>query len=289
MRPRFFLFTLLFFVCSKINAKDDPLVIPSSLKTVTVYRSGAELIHNTSTQLQQGNQDIVIEGISNQIDINSVQINCPGAVTIMGVEFSNNFLVAPETSIRIRFLKDSAEQVQKDLDRINVQIQTTTDLLEVLKANRDIKGQQTGLSVAELIKLMEYYKNKSTELQNELATQKDKQKKLNELLLRIRNQIKEEESKNTRNAGQLRLQLSIATTGKYDFTVSYITPNAWWTPYYDIRVDDIRNPMKLIYKAKVAQTTGVDWRKVRLSLSTSTPNQWGNAPVLKSWFLSYIN
>jgi len=28
---------------------------------------------------------------------------------------------------------------------------------------------------------------------------------------------------------------------------------------------------------------------VKLSLSTSVPNQWGNAPVLKPWFLSYIN
>ncbi|MGZ8536755.1 MAG: mucoidy inhibitor MuiA family protein [Flavisolibacter sp.] len=289
MQSRFFLSILLIFIFNNVQAKDDPLVIPSSLKNVTVYRSGAELTHNTSTQLRQGNQDIVIEGISNNIEINSIQINCPGAVTIMGVEFSNNFLVAPEISTRIRYLKDSSEHVQKDLDRINVQIQTTTDLLEVLKANRDIKGQQTGLSVAELIKLMDYYKNKSTELQNELANQKDKQKKLNELLSRIRNQIKEEESRNTRNAGQLRLQLSVATTGKYDFTISYITPNAWWTPYYDIRVDDIRNPMKIIYKAKVAQTTGIDWRKVKLSLSTSVPNQWGNAPVLKSWFLSYIN
>ncbi|MGZ5190667.1 MAG: mucoidy inhibitor MuiA family protein [Flavisolibacter sp.] len=289
MQSRFFLSILLIFIFNNVQAKDDPLVIPSSLKNVTVYRSGAELTHNTSTQLRQGNQDIVIEGISNNIEINSIQINCPGAVTIMGVEFSNNFLVAPEISTRIRYLKDSSEHVQKDLDRINVQIQTTTDLLEVLKANRDIKGQQTGLSVAELIKLMDYYKNKSTELQNELANQKDKQKKLNELLSRIRNQIKEEESRNTRNAGQLRLQLSVATTGKYDFTISYITPNAWWTPYYDIRVDDIRNPMKIIYKAKVAQTTGIDWRKVKLSLSTSVPSQWGNAPVLKSWFLSYIN
>lgn len=289
MQFRFFLLILFVLTITQIQAKTDPLVLPSSLKTVTVYRSGAELIHQTSSQLPQGNQDIVIEGISNQIDINSIQINCPGAVTIMGVEFSNNFLVAPETSIRIRFLKDSADQIQKDIDRINVHIQTTTDLLEVLKANRDIKGQQSGLSVAELIKLMDYYKNKSTELQNELATQKDKQKKLNELLSRIKNQIKEEESRNTRNAGQLRLQLSVATSGKYDFTVSYITPNAWWTPYYDIRVDDIRNPMKIIYKAKVAQTTGIDWRKVKLSLSTSVPNQWGNAPILKSWFLSYIN
>lgn len=270
-------------------ATDGPLVVPSSLKTVTVYRSGAELIHNTSVQLSQGNEELVIEGISNNIDINSVQINCPSAVTIMGVEFSNNFLVMPEATARIKFLQDSAEIVQKEIEKANVQIQTTTDLLEVLKSNRDIKGQQTGLSVAELIKLMDYYKNKSTELQNELAQQKARQKKLADLLLKIKVQVNEEENKNTKIAGRLKLQLSVATAGKYDFVVSYITPNAWWTPYYDIRVDDIKSPLKVVYKAKVTQTTGIDWKKVKLSLSTSVPNQWGNAPVLKSWFLSYIN
>jgi TonB-dependent SusC/RagA subfamily outer membrane receptor len=289
MQLKSMLAACLFFAVLQARATGEPIITPSILKTVTVYRSGAEMIHNSSVQLSQGNQELVIEGISNNIDINSVQINCPAAVTIMGVEFSNNFLVAPEVSTRIRFLKDSVEKVQKDLEKVNVQIQTIADLLEVLKSNRDIKGQQTGLSVAELIKLMDYYRSKSTELQNEMALQREKHKKLNELITKIRDQIKEEESKNTRNAGQLKLQLSIATPGKYDFVVSYITPNAWWTPYYDIRVDDIKSPLKIIYKAKIVQTTGIDWKKVKLALSTSVPNQWGNAPVLKSWFLSYVN
>lgn len=289
MQLKSFVTAIVFFLSVNALATDGPLVVPSSLKTVTVYRSGAELIHNSSVQLSQGNEELVIEGISNSIDINSVQINCPSAVTIMGIEFSNNFLVMPAVTTRIKFLQDSAEIVQKEIEKVNVQIQTTADLLEVLKSNRDIKGQQTGLSVAELMKLMDYYKNKSAELQNELAQQKARQKNLSDLLLKIKIQINEEENKNTKTAGQLKLQLSVATAGKYDFVVSYITPNAWWTPYYDIRVDDIKSPLKVIYKAKVTQTTGIDWKKVKLSLSTSVPNQWGNAPVLRSWFLSYIN
>ncbi|MFI5133447.1 MAG: DUF4139 domain-containing protein [Chitinophagales bacterium] len=289
MQVKKFSFAILFFVSIIAGATEDPKIISSDLKTVTVYRSGAEMIHNDSVQLEQGNVELVIEGISNSLDINSVQINCPPAVTILGVEFSNNFLVAPEVSARIKFLQDSAERVQRELDKVNVQLTTTNDLLEVLKANRDIKGSQTGLSVAELIKLMDYYKTKSAELQNDFAAQKERQKKLNELLLKIRSQVKEEESKNTKNAGQLHLQLSVAMAGKFDFVVSYITPNAYWTPYYDIRVDDIVSPLKIIYKAKITQSTGIDWKKVKLSLSTSVPNQWGNAPELKSWFLSYIN
>lgn len=270
-------------------ASGDPKTISSELKTVTVYRSGAEMMHTASPQLAQGNNELIIEGISNTIDVNSIQVNCPAAVTILGVEFANNYLTIPEVSARIRALKDSADKVQKDIDHTDVQISTIADLLDVLKSNKQIKGEQTGLSVAELVKMMDYYKSKSAELQNDLAGQKDKKKKLTELITRINTQVKEEENKNTRNTGELHLQLSVAIAGRYDFTVSYITPNAYWTPYYDIRVDNIKSPLKVIYKAKVTQTTGIDWKKVKLSLSTSVPSQWGNAPVLKSWFLSYIN
>lgn len=289
MQLKAVLAAIMFLLFLTTYAGDGPMVVSSGLKTVTVYRTGAELIHNTSVSLEKGNEELVIEGISNNIDINSVQINCPSAVTIMGVEFSNNYLTIPAVTSRIKLLQDSLEQVQKDLGKLNVQIQTTTDLLEVLKSNRDIKGQQTGLSVAELMKLMDYYKNKSTELQNELAQEKERQKKLFDLITKIKIQINEEENKNTKAVGQLKLQLSVAAAGKYDFVVSYITPNAWWAPYYDIRVDDIKSPLKVAYKAKVAQTTGIDWKKVKLSLSTSVANQWGNAPVLKTWFLGYIN
>ena len=287
-------FKLLFPVLSLVlfytaNAANEPKSISSELKSVTVYRSGAEMAHQASTQLFAGNNDLVIENISNNMDINSVQINCPAAVTILSVEFTNDFLVIPEISARIGSLKDSAEKVQKELDRINVQVVTTTDLLEVLKSNRELKGSQTGLSVAELASLMDYYKIKSAELQNDLAEQKEKQKRLMEVAGKIKNQVQEEETKNTKQAGRLHLQLSVAVTGRYNFLVSYITPNAYWTPTYDIRVENIKSPLKVIYKAKVVQTTGIDWKKIKLSLSTSLPSQWGNAPVLKSWFLSYFN
>lgn len=270
-------------------ASDQPLLVPSSLKAVTVYRSGAEMTHHSFVQLGKGNHDLIIENISNAIDINSIQVNCHAAVTIMGVEFGNNFLVTQETGIRLKRLMDSAGIIQKEIDRVHVQVRTVTELLEVLKANRDIKGDQSGLSVAELMKLMDYYKFKSNELHNELSLHNEKLNRLNEQLARVGSQIREEQSRNTTKSGQLRLQLSVATPGKYDFSVSYITPNAWWAPHYDVRVDDISSPLKLVHKARIAQTTGIDWKKVKLSLSTSLPAQWGNAPILQTWFLGYIN
>ncbi len=280
---------VILFISLVAYAADEPVRVSSTLTTVTVYRNGAEMIHRSNARLEQGANELIIEGISNTIDVNSIQINCPSVVTLLGVEFSNNYLMKPEAGKGIQLLKDSAENISKEIEKIQVQIHTITDLLDVLKVNKDIKGSQTGLSVTELIKLMEYYKTKSNELQQDLNQQREKQKKWNGLLTKITNQIAEEEKKNTKNTGRINLQLSVAVSGKYDFIVSYITPNAFWTPFYDIRVDDIKSPMKLIYKSKISQTTGVDWKKVKLSLSTSVPNQWGNAPVMNTWFLAYIN
>ncbi len=64
---------------------------------------------------------------------------------------------------------------------------------------------------------------------------------------------------------------------------------AYWNPSYDLKVANISSPLTLIYKAKLVQTSGIDWKQVKLTLSTSVPNQNGNAPVLKTWFLGLID
>ena len=279
----FLLFVLNSFAADEINT------VGSSIKSVTVYRNGAELVHTAKANLKQGSNELSIEGISNSIDINSLQINCPSAITILGVEFSNQYLLSEVTSPAVKKIMDSVETVRAELEKINISLATTEDLMAVLKSNREIKGSQTGLSVTELVKLMDYYKIKSTEMQNELSALRVRKERRTQQLNKLEQQLQEEQKKNTRSAGRVILQLSAALPGENEFTISYLTANAYWTPYYDVKVESINSPIKITYKAKISQTTGIDWKKVKMSLSTSTPTQYGAAPLLKSWFLSYIN
>lgn len=274
---------------SQVFAGDEKNTVASTVKSVTVYRNGAEMIHTANANLPKGSSELLIEGISNAIDINSLQINCPSTVTILGVEFSNQYLVNEMATPAMKKIQDSIETVKEGIQKIEISIATTDDLLSVLKSNKEIKGSQTGLSVAELMKLMDYYKLKSAELQNDLSALKVKREKQNALLGKLNLQLAEEQKKNTKSAGRIILQLSAALNVNSEFTISYLTYNAYWTPYYDLKVDNIKSPLKVIYKAKISQTTGIDWNKVKLSLSTSTPSQYGAAPLLRSWFLSYIN
>lgn len=267
----------------------DRIVIPAVLKSAIVYRSGAELHHTAKASLEKGNNEVVIEGVSNDVDLNSLQFGSDGGVTVMSVEFVTNYLKPAVKPTLVKKLEDSVEIVNRALSRLQVILKTDKDMLDLLNANKEIRGTQTGLSVAELVKMMEYYKTKTLELQNEITDYNERAVKLAELMAKLNDQLNEEKNKHTKTTGNLILQLFSPMSGSFNFTISYITKNASWNPYYDLFVESVDKPIRLIYRAKVAQSTGIDWQQVKLSLSTSIPNQQNTAPVFNGWFLGYIN
>jgi hypothetical protein len=278
---------ILITLAASVQAGDDKNIVSSTLKSAMVYRVGAELTHTAKASLSQGNNELVIDNISNRIDVNSLLIGSNGNVTILSVEFSTNFL-RPQIKLPIvKKLEDSLETINDEITKAQVILKTDQELLDLLKANKEIRGDQTGVSVTELTKMVEYYKIKTLELQNEISRYKEKEKKLQVIANKISQQITEEEQKNSKTIGKLLLQLYCPVAGQYDFTISYVTPSASWKPTYDLRVDNINKPVALAYKAKLAQSTGIDWDNVKLSLSTSIPAQHNNAPEIKSWFLRY--
>ncbi|QEC42699.1 DUF4139 domain-containing protein [Pseudobacter ginsenosidimutans] len=260
----------------------------STLKSAIVYRTGAELFHTARITLVQGNNEFVIEGLSNQIELNSVRVTSDNSgLAIMSVEFGKQFLEKENTSPEVKRLKDSVEKAERELAVVQSDIVTVKDLQAVLSANRSIAGSQTGVSVAELTKLMDYYRAKATELQKESLQLSDKEIKLLKQIARLQNQVKEEEKKNTVTSGQLAFQAFSPMAGTYTLNISYITPYAGWNPAYDLRVESISKPVSIGFKAKVSQTTGLDWKGIKLVLATSMPNMNATAPELQSWLLSY--
>jgi hypothetical protein len=53
-------------------------------------------------------------------------------------------------------------------------------------------------------------------------------------------------------------------------------------------VKDISSPINLQYKANVFQSSGEDWKDVKLFLSTGNPNEDGTKPVISPWYLKYV-
>jgi len=143
------------------------------------------------------------------------------------------------------------------------------------------------MNVADLMKLMDYYKTKSSELTEQKYQLAKRYALIGENMEKMNAQIKEEETKNTRQSGRLLLKLTVAIAGNYDFAISYITSHAGWMPAYELRVKDGQDSIKMVYKANINQTTGLDWKQVKMALSTSIPGSWSQAPNLDPLFIAF--
>ena len=246
------------------------------------------MVHTASARLEQGNNELVIEDVSNSIDPASIRIGCSANVAIMSVTFSTDYWQGETVSPFIKKWEDSIAGIKKELARLEVLSKSVTDGLDLLNANKSI-GSTSGVSVTELAKMMDYYQQKTIALRTELNGYNDRSQQLKQQADQLNSDIREEEKKNSKPGGSLVLQLLSPQAGPCDFTITYLTTSAHWDPSYDLKVVNGTEPLHLLYKARLAQTSGIDWKQVKLSLSTSTPSEGGNAPVLKTKFLRFVD
>lgn len=262
----------------------------ATLKTATIYFNGAELTHKASVFLNNGENEVSIEGLSPQIDQNSLNVKVNNGVMVTSTEFSVNYLEPAKENPTVKLLRDSLELYQVDLNKVASSLKINKDLLLLLR-----KGVETNLSllekgstVADISSNMDLYKTKATALDALISTDTKAKDKIDKQIARISNQLQQELGRGGKNTGVLKLTLSAPAASEASITVSYFTTAASWTPYYDINVVSSDKPIKILGKSKVRQTTGLDWNQVLLTLSTANPTFNKNASFLNTWFLDYI-
>lgn len=276
---------------SAIAFAQKPIFTSAKTKAATVYFSGAEITQSTSVNLPVGTSEIVIKNVADYLNENTVQIAAPKSVTVLSVQFSDNYVSEyelDESNPAIKRVRDSITYVQKELKKIQIDKYSHQQTIEMLDQNKEIRGANSGLNVAELMKLVEYYKTKRTELDNAVVLLEEKETKWNKTLTELNNKLEINTQKEDKiSEGKLILQVMNEVAGNVNLEISYITNSASWQPFYDLRTENINASIDLAYKAKVTQSTGIDWKKVKLTLSSGNPNQNNVAPLLQAWFLRY--
>ena len=274
-----------------IGFAQKPIFTSAKTKAATVYFSGAEITQSTSVNLPVGTSEIVIKNVADFLNENTVQIGAPKSVTILSIQFSDNYVSEYElddSNPLIKKVQDSILYVQKELKKVQIDKYSHQQTIEMLDKNKEIRGANSGLNVSELIKLVEYYKSKRIELDNAVVLLAEKETKWNKTLTELNNKLEINTQKEEKiSEGKLILQVMNEVAGNVNLDISYITNSASWQPFYDLRAENITASIDLAYKAKITQTTGIDWKKVKLTLSSGNPNQNNVAPLLQAWFLRY--
>lgn len=279
------------FLISAFAFSQKPIFVSAKVKAATVYFNSAEISQITSVVLPRGTSEIVIKNVSNALNENTIQIGAPSTVTVLSVQFTNDYVSEyelDETNPAIKKVRDSINLVKKEIQKVENARDSEAKAIELLDKNQQISGVNSGLNVAELMKMVEYYKLKRTEANNNYDALDEKHSKLNELLAQLNSKLEINTKKEDKTSdGKIIIQVMNEIAGNVDFEMNYLTNSATWKPFYDLRANSVAEPINMIYKAEVVQNTGIDWKKVKLTLSSGNPNQNNQAPSVNPWFLRY--
>lgn len=278
--------TLIFFKAeAKITIKN------SAVTDVTIYRNYAKETRMGTTNVPQGNSEIIISNITQAIDENSIQVGCKNNVKILSVSSRLNY-IADENGMNpgtIKIWQDSVKWMDKKSRYLSKQKEAYEVELAVLNANNKLGSNTEGIKPLQLKELLELNRIKQIEIKKLIFEVDEDYTEIRNQIALLQNQINES-SQNALGKPIREIILKVYSKNEVNtqFKISYLVTAAHWTPTYEIRCENTSKPLLLHCRAKIVQTTGFDWNNVNIKLSTANPNQNHNRPVLYPIFVDFM-
>jgi uncharacterized protein (TIGR02231 family) len=293
---------ILGFLAFSAKAVETEKIVKSKPEKVTVYLQGAQVFRTNTIAIPQGQSVIVFEGLENAIDPQSIQASGTGNFIITETQYIMHY---PELQLLrvngdVKFAK-ALKSMEDSLVLLDYETERITNQREVLNTEKNVLlnyGLYTGASKKDSLPLLKdglaFLRIKLNDINTELLKLKKEEAKISlktEAINERKNQIESELSdRNTStedNKPDYRIVVTVVADAPLTASIgiNYFVPNAGWAPLYDLRTESVDKPIQLTYKATVFQNTGTDWKEVKLTLSTASPNQNFDLPVLNPYFV----
>jgi hypothetical protein len=130
---------------------NDKVPVKSTLSAVTVYTQGAQLQHKANYTIKVGVSELLIEGISAQINPSTIQVKATGNVVILDSKYEFYYPqpvskpdaseLPPKIKASIKNLEDSISVISFDIRDINDEIEVLVAARKIIISNGAVKGQ----------------------------------------------------------------------------------------------------------------------------------------------------
>lgn len=261
----------------------------ASIQKVTVFKEGAQVEHSKELNLGTGKQVVVFQKMTDFLDPSSIQLKCSEGATILSVRTRKNFDDKSIAENELNEKNDRKKLLEKQERVLRDEYKVLLLDEQLLLKNNSLSSQQQAMKIAELKEASTFFHAKLSEI-NTRKSQLDSEI---EAVVRKINTIEQEI--NTRkglpvvNYTEVEVELDVEKAGTVNFDFTYITHKASWKPYYDMRSNGVGAPVLLEAKGLVTQSTGIDWKNVKLILSTNDPYDNTLEPTIDPWYVNYYS
>lgn len=286
--------SVLLFLCLA-NAWGENRVV-SEVKEATLYLSGAKLQNTANISLVSGTNDLVFENLTPFINAQSLQVKIKGNARLMSVKFRTHYPEQPKLDPRVRTYQDSIiyfmdeQQLLTDERNILAQEESFMMLFSNKMGNTTTNSDgsvTTGMTSKEVTDFTTLYRNRLLEIRKRFLEITKIERKYAEGTQRLREKIANLSPSNTKTSGEIVMQVNSPVAQTVEITCIYLTTAASWKPIYDISSEGTDKPVKLTYKAEIRQTTGLDWKNIKLHVSTANPFSNNSRPLLYPLYANF--
>src|SRR6478736_6063439 len=166
--------------------------IESKITDVTVFLSKAQVTREAKGKVEAGKTSLVITGLTAQLDPESIQVKGKGGFVILGISHRQNFLNEFNIPKELKSMKDSVDYLQRQVVLEQSQKEILNKEEQMLISNQKIGGTNQNLTVAELKAMADFYRARLSDIVTARMKQDDKVKKLSDRMVRIQQQISEQ-------------------------------------------------------------------------------------------------
>lgn len=261
--------------------------VNSKIDRVTVFVSGAQITRTAFIDLKAGSTELVLNNLSPNINAQSISAGLSNEVTILSVNNGIDYLNQQAKTEEIEKLQTQQKNLQQKIkleqNRATILQQEETMILN----NQKLGSQNAGVKIPELKEAADFFRNRLTEISNMKMDAQKNIELVNIEIAKIARQLEELNAKMDEPTGFIKLVVSSKMATKSMLTLSYMVDNASWYPYYDLRIQNINNPVTIAYMGTVSQSCGENWENVKLVLSSGDPSQSGTKPKINPWYLAF--
>lgn len=277
-------------------AAAEPVPVRVLPAEVTVYPQGALIVREGGAKLGAGPATVLFDGIPAGATDSSVRLSVEGpkGTKFYGVQLRSSF-TPKAVEERVRDLQERIDRLEDEKAGLGDAIAAREKELQIIESLARESALRTGSQARErpeaLPQVVEGARSvgkRITELLGENRKDRGRQRDLDARIAALRNELSQA-GRGSRHMKVAEADLDLAKAGDVAFSLSYTVPAAAWTPIYDLRLESggAEQRVGIAFAAQVQQTSGEDWRDVKLVVSTARPAETSEVPDPTDWWLDF--
>jgi len=269
--------------------------LETHITNVEVYTDRACVTRTGKVTLEKGNHRLAVSKLISDIDTDSVRAAARGTARarMLGADVQPVFFDDIQAD-EVRALRDTADGLQDEMDRLDARIQLAENeyarLGALLSENTTFaRGMAFGkIKAAEQMSIFDALNEKLEKAQMGVLDLSFEKRRLARRLKKAQKDLDKHRQASKREGRTIFVEIEVTEAGELTIEISYVVHNASWKPLYDLRVieEGGKTLLEVGYLAQISQETGVAWEDAEVTLSTARPALAGVTPKLAPWYVS---